>query len=299
MPRVARHSVVLMLATAVAFWASHGVASEPAARSEAAVASVRLTLAQQETILKEAQQVYSQASDLASTDSAEAKQFFEAAAEKYQLLVDSGVRNSELYLNLGNAYLQGGELGRAIANYERARQLDPSNRTLLVNLKFAGTQVKGGTPAAAAGQLTSWSVPMQRVRFANELLIQSSGISAVVVCLAISSLLFWGLLIVRAAGYPFHTWRLAAVPLLMFIVSLGSLTLASTETRSRGNGVIVADDVKLYAGDGEQFDTVATLDEAQGCGVEILATRDQWTRIRTAHGHTGWVPEKDVERIRS
>jgi uncharacterized protein YgiM (DUF1202 family) len=110
---------------------------------------------------------------------------------------------------------------------------------------------------------------------------------------------FWGLLIVRTVGYRFHLWRFAAVPLLVFVVSLGSCLLVSTETGPQGNGVIVASRVQLHAGDGEQFDAVATLDEAQGHRVDILARRERWTQVRTAHGQVGWIPCKDVERIRS
>ena len=63
---------------------------------------------------------------MTQADAADAKELFAAASRKYQLVIDSGIRNSGLYTNVGNAYLQTGELGRAIASYEDAKEL---NRT--------------------------------------------------------------------------------------------------------------------------------------------------------------------------
>ncbi|MFO4987118.1 tetratricopeptide repeat protein, partial [Salmonella enterica subsp. enterica serovar 1,4,[5],12:i:-] len=90
-----------------------------------------------ETILAEATARYEAARQSAQTDSADAKEAFADAALKYQLLVDSGVRNAGLYFNLGNAYLEGGATGRAIANYERALRLEPTNGAARMNLAFA------------------------------------------------------------------------------------------------------------------------------------------------------------------
>jgi tetratricopeptide (TPR) repeat protein len=295
---VAHRTLVLVFAVAMAACsASQVVAADTASQSSAD--TVRLKPSQQNAILQEATLAYSQASDVAATDSAQAKQLFDAAARKYELLVDSGIRNSQLYLNLGNAYMQVGELGRAIVNYERARQLDPGNRQLLVNLQFANSKVEG-LPAKATSETasTSWPTIMQQARAWNASLVTAIGLWPVLVCIAIGSLLFWGLSIARAVGYRNSVWRLAVAPLLLLLVSLGSYHLATTETQLSGNAVIVANNVQLHAGDGEQFDEVVTLDEAQGHRVNVLATRGPWAQIRTVHGHTGWVHRQDVEQVR-
>ena len=57
--------------------------------------------------------------------------------QKYQTLVDSGVQNSQLYFNLGNAYVQSDSVGRAIANYQRAAKLRPLDFKISRNLDFA------------------------------------------------------------------------------------------------------------------------------------------------------------------
>ncbi len=119
---VAQRSLGLLFAAALALSASSVMASD----------GVALSTNQQQTVLNEAGQMYASAVGLAETDSADAKQLFQTAAGKYQLLVDSGIQNSELYKNLGNAYLQAENLDvrspttsepkysiRAIVNYSR------------------------------------------------------------------------------------------------------------------------------------------------------------------------------------
>ncbi len=290
--RAARRALGLLFAVAIALSAGDSMASEPVAR-----ASVGLSSAQQQTIFNEASQTYAQAIGMAQADSADAKELFEAAAEKYQLLVDSGIQNSGLYSNLGNAYLQSGELGRAIANYERARWLDPSNRQLFANLQFADGRVTGQTSRSSNVASTSWESLTQRLHQANSSLVQIIGTRSVVWTLVIASLVFWGLLIAHTAGRRFPLRRCAAAPLLILIGSLGSTVLTETETTSTLNAVIVADAVSLHEGDGEQFDQVVSVEAAQGHRVEVLGQRGGWTQVRTAGGHIGWIHSNDVERF--
>ena len=265
--------------------------------------TIRLSAIQQQTLLTEAGDLYEKATNVAKTDAAEASDLFTTAAQKYQLLVDSGVHNARLYRNLGNACLQSNQLGRAIANYERATQLAPNDRQLAVNLEFANSLVKGdetksdGATSHAADNSMSLSSAADNLRAWNRMLVSVMGRQTIIGTLVISSLLFWGLHIARTIGYRFPAWRLAFVPLLLLVTSLTSAVLASTQPGSTEDGIIVADNTTLHSGDGEQFDQVATLDSAQGHRVQILTHRGDWTQIKTRHGHTGWLRSNDLEQI--
>ena len=267
------------------------------------IETVKLSATQQQTLLTEACDLYARATHIAKTDSAEASDLFTTAAQKYQLLVDSGVHNALLYRNLGNAFLQRNQLGRAIASYERAAQLAPNDRQLAINLTFANSLVKAddATPDAstspAAERPTSVKSMVHKLRVYNEMMISVAGMRLIVWTLIISSMLFWGLHTVRASGYRFPVWRLTIVPLLILAASLTSIILASSQPRNAANGIIVASNTTLYSGDGEQFNQVVSLDAAQGHRVQILATRGTWTQIKTRHGHTGWLPSRDLEKL--
>ncbi len=265
--------------------------------------AVSLSSDQRLTLLREAGDLYVRATNISTSDSAEASDLYAKAAQKYQLLVDSGIRNALLYRNIANAYLQSNQLGRAIANYERAMQLAPDDRQLAVNLQFANSLVKGDEAKSniATGNGVSEATSLQsighKLRSYNGMLVSIAGLRLMIWILVISSLLFWGLMIVRTVGYRFPVWRFSIVPLLLLVTSLTSAALASTQQHSTENGIIAASDTTLYSGDGEQFDAVLSLDSAQGHRVRILTRRDGWTRIETRHGHIGWLPSKEVEQF--
>jgi hypothetical protein len=101
------------------------------------VARVELSDLQQRTLLAEANKSYSAALEKVQIDSAEAKQGFADAADKYRLLVNGGVSNARLYFNLANAYLESGQTGRAVANYLRCLRIEPTMREAQMNLAYA------------------------------------------------------------------------------------------------------------------------------------------------------------------
>ena len=286
-------------------------AAEETSPTTATVASVReqtrgvieLSIPQQQTLLTEAGDLYTRGTGVTKTDSAEAMDLFTAAARKYQLLVDAGLHNARLYRNLGNACLQSNQLGRAVANYERARRLDPGDRQLAVNLEFANSLVKGDEPKASnatsptAGDAVSLQSIVQKIRTCNSLLIDFAGMYLIIWTLVISSVVFWSLQIIRVAGYRFPVSRFAIVPLLLLTTSLTSAVLAATQPQGIDNGIIIANSMTLHSGDGEQFDAVLSLDASQGHRVRILTTRGGWAQVKTRHGHIGWLRVRDVEQL--
>jgi len=264
---------------------------------------IELSTAQQQTLLKEAGDLYTRGTGVAKTDSADAMDLFTTAAYKYQLLVDAGVHNARLFRNLGNACLQSNQLGRAIANYERAKQLDPDDRQLAVNLEFANSLVKGDEPTTnnatspTAGGAVSLQSIVEKFRTWNSLLIDFTGMRLMIWTLVMSSVVFWSLQITRTTGYRFPVWRFAIVPLLLLTTSLTSAVLATTQPPGIDNGIIIADSMTLHSGDGEQFDKVLSLDASQGHRVRILATRGDWIQVKTRHGNIGWLLARDVEQL--
>jgi len=64
------------------------------------------------------------------------------AVTLYEALLDLGWKNGTVYYNLGNAYLRGGELGRAIAAYRYGESFQPRDEDLQANLAFARNTAK-------------------------------------------------------------------------------------------------------------------------------------------------------------
>ena len=272
------------------------------ARISANPPAVRLDPIQQKKLLAEATTAYNQGTAKSESDSAVAKEFLAAAADKYQLLVDSGIRSGSLYTNLGNAYLQTGKIGLAIANYEKAKLLDPSNSQILNNLAFAETKISRSSSVAMGPATTtngigvSWVTSLRRV---NRGWVGIVGMQPILWILALSSTTFWGLLTVRLFFRSFSVWKYATGPLVALILSLGSVALIQTSGNSPWNAVVIADKINLRSGDGDHFDQIVAIDSAQGQRVEVLTHRGSWMQIRTADGHQGWVPGHAVEQVSS
>lgn len=87
---------------------------------------------------------------------------YDEAARIYEQEVARGVQDSAVYYNLGNAYYQQGDMGRAVLNLQRAAQLDPRDEDIQANLALA----RQGTtelfaeeptgPVAFLAALTGW-----------------------------------------------------------------------------------------------------------------------------------------------
>ncbi|MGI9516760.1 MAG: BatD family protein, partial [Pirellulaceae bacterium] len=289
------HSLALLIVAGTSLFAvGQAMAEEPGGATQRQSNEWVLSSHQQQIMLQEAADIYSQATEIAATDEPGSGHLFEQAARKYKMLIDSGVDNSQLFANLGNAYLQSGQLGHAIASYERARQLDSHDRQLRTNLEFANSLV-ASQPDSAKALPTGLASRLYR---ANQDVVKAVGRPALVWTLCIASLVFWGLVIGRTAGWKIPVRRLAVVPMLLMAVALTSvlMTNASTSNKHR-TGIVVASSMTLFIGDGEQFDQVHNVRDAEGRRVELLAERGSWTQIATRDGYSGWVESKTVEPI--
>ncbi len=260
---------------------------------------IELTGAQRETILQEAGEAYARGRELAGKDSAEASVLLSVAAEKYQMLVDSGVTNAQLFMNLGNAYLQSGQLGHAIANYERARQFGPLNSQINVNLDFAKEQVVSNatvteTPADSSTFLVAIAT---KLKYANDAMIETIGLRPIVWTLVISSILFWSLLTVQTLGVKYPAKRLAVVPLLVLVVSAVSVWTTTNSVDVPSQGIVVAKQITLRSGDGSNFKTIANVENADGQSVGIIGQRGEWMRIEASNGKTGWVKASEIAKL--
>ncbi|QDS96513.1 Tetratricopeptide repeat protein [Roseimaritima multifibrata] len=270
--RALTQTAAMLLAFSVIGWASE------------ASAAVALSSTQKTTILAEADAAYTEGLEIAETDSADAKELFATAMTKYQLLVDSDVRNADLFINLGNASMQSGKLGLAIANYEKALQLDPGNKQARKNLAFADKLVSGTTTSDQPHAESMLTLPENLRSVARWVL-------------GISSVAFWGLLILRLVYLQFPVWKYAVVPLALLLLCGGALFWSPAQTQPSFNAIIVAGNVSLRSGDGAGFDPVTTIEEAQGHRVERLATRGDWAQVKTADGHIGWILRKDIASL--
>jgi tetratricopeptide (TPR) repeat protein len=251
------------------------------------VPQLSLSRQQQETILAEAAALYERGTAFIEADPAAAKEAFAEAARKYRQLVDSGIRNSHLFLNLGNAYLQANQLGHAIAVYEQGRSFDPTNYELNINSEFARSLVRRN---AAEQSLAERPAVGSRLLSMNAWLIHRIGLETIGWVIGGASILFWGLLTAGIVWRGFPARRLAILPLGLLLIGTLSMVLAGAGGRRSAHGYLVENRITLRTSDGGEFAEVTTLTNADGLEVQILNQRSGWMEIQTATGQRGWIP---------
>lgn len=215
---------------------------------------------------------------------------YSEAAAIYEQLISQGGRDSALYYNLGNAYTQQGDLGRAILNYQLAAQLAPRDLDIQANLALARTQVVDAYPEVPAGPFDSLAKLTSSWQSLNE-----TATLALFIWFALGFMvLFWRLL---QPGRLQNSIRYSALVLLLLVVvvslSLGSRILVEV---NQPEGIIVAPIVTVSSSPNEEHTTKTQLHS--GTEVNLLETNGDWIRFSVpGDAVEGWLPVEAVELI--
>ena len=274
MTRATRLISCFLLPLCLVIFARPGVAAE-------------LSREQQEQILDEAQEAYGQGVAILRTDPVRAREFFQSAAQRFELLIDEGILNGRLMYNLANAQLQAGRLGPAIANYRRAELLLPGDARLMSNLNYARSlrrnQFAADGRQALLDALLNWhrhtSLKLRSRYF------------------AIFNGVFWLILL----GWLFKRtspWRYATITCAILWGGLG-ISVGSDLMNAGINpgGVMIVDDVIVRKGNGDGFEPQFEETLHQGVEFQLIEQRADWIHIRLPNAATGWIHMAQAELL--
>lgn len=238
-------------------------------------------------ILSAAQRAYDRGVDLRLAKPSEAAAAFNEAAAGFAALVDAGVRNGKLCYNLANAYLQSGDVGRAILNYRRAERLLPRDPRIDANLRAARSLRRNDIPPSAERAF------LQTFFFWH----YKTSLRARYFAAIAFYVLFWLVLTLRIATRR-RSLIYAVVPCLLIWVALASSVAIETGQHSRHReGVIVADDVVARKGNGESFEPQFDQKLYQGVEFNLLEGRGDWLHVQLPDAKSGWIRTRDAELI--
>ncbi|MCM2372023.1 BatD family protein [Aporhodopirellula aestuarii] len=231
--------------------------------------TISLDASQRSALLAEAGEIYAEAF---GSDGDESAEKFKIAAAKYQQIVDSGVSNGGLFLNLGNAYFNSGQVGRAIANYLRAQRYAPLSFRAQTNGLLA--QVDAGVA------VSQWRLPLLWI-----------------VVLGVGSVVGWALLIARIYSKRRSFGWLRGVMLMLAVLGF-TMVLREIAWEGRDHAIAVVSELTLRSGDGESFEIVETVPAAEGRAFDVGRTRGEWIQVRIDESRQGWTRLDDVEFVR-
>jgi tetratricopeptide (TPR) repeat protein len=204
-----------------------------------------------------------------------------AAYEKLQ------PKTANLFFNLGNACFRDGQVGRAILNYERARQLSPRDPDVLANLKFA--QQKLGVEELNAPPM-AWKRLLRSVVFSRTPDEWGAG-EVIGIWLA-------------ALSFGVGMWTRKAQTVMMVVAAMAVAWLLATASalgyqrfleRTAPKAVVLASVTEARFA--PLSDSTVHFRATQGAKVSIREDRGGWLFVERADGRQGWIKSDGVERV--
>jgi len=208
---------------------------------------------------------------------------FKAAAKSFENIAISGVINSDLYYNIGNAYLKANDLGHAILWYERAKLISPGDPDLLFNLAHANTLVTDRIDS---------SVTLGNVLFFWQGIIPLRWLQAGAIFFSCLFFLWAGIQTMRQKRI-FSGIGSVLISLLVLLTLVASLDYYRAQFVNQA--VIVSDKAAVRSG---IMDTSTKLFELHaGTRVRVRAEKDGYLKIMLTKGKVGWVKPGDAREI--
>jgi hypothetical protein len=210
---------------------------------------------------------------------------YQAAAELYQNIYQSGWLSADMLFNMGNTQYRLGEPGTAILWYERARFVSPRDSDIRFNLKYVRQKEQSQTIFNQEAGIVEWVWHHLLDDMAvNELMIIAVIWFVFVAVIGLAAILFPQLN---------RVWRLSGV----LCLGLGLVTVGAIGWKVTVYGplaVVTADVESTF-----EPRPAATVHFSLNSGshVFILKHESDWVKIRRPDGKVGWVPSKHVGRI--
>jgi hypothetical protein len=215
---------------------------------------------------------------------------YEKSIEIYEQLVAQGVNDSVVYYNLGNAYYGFGDVGRAVANLNRAAQLAPRDPDIKSNLELARSQISEPFIENDPGFIGILSRITDRWLSVNE---------AAIVALAfwfLAGLLFIGMR--YAQDGEMKTGLRYAIILVVILLTITGLSLGSRlyVEQSNPEGVVVVPTIAVSSEPDSGFTTEHRL--SSGAEVRFVERIGDWGRLATpGDSLQSWIPLNTVEMV--
>lgn len=212
------------------------------------------------------------------------------AAKEFDRLYNEGYSGLELCYNAGTAYLQSGQLGRAMLYFERAKQWNHSDRELVLNTEFAEMLTVDAIEVLPRPLLVTWYEKMAKSKSWSSWLAWAVGLAWLV----------WTVRFVAAISRVPDRFQ-SAVKVVWLVGLAGSLLMGLVGVQQRWHeqkrvsAVIMAESVYAKNEPNEESTDLFILHE--GTVVQAGRRIGDWLKIELADGKVGWIPFAVAEAV--
>lgn len=211
------------------------------------------------------------------------------AAGQFKALVDmEGIENGYLFYNIGNAYFEAGEKGKAILYYRKAERLIPGFSDLQFNL--ATTRQDLQTPEMSS---SGWNEIVKSVFFWHYLVNYSVRRNLAIIAFVGFWVVLYGMLFKRSALLK----TIAAMSLTVTIALGGSYLVTAYELHLVTAGVVVQQQSQVRKGPGFGYEPVYEQPLPEGTEFTLLEKQGDWWKVKLANSDDGWIKAADAEII--
>lgn len=203
--------------------------------------------------------------------------------------VSEGKESAEIYYNLGNAYFRNGETAKAILNYERALLLNPGDKDIRHNLRFARTRIEDKIDTADSFFLTNWVNGLKN-------LLNSNGWAKVAIVFFILFLGLVGTFLFSGKLWLKQSAFYAGLVIFVFAIVANSFAFSQKNSRvNRNTGIVMAASASIMTSPDANSQELFRLHE--GAKVKLNKTDGNWIEIEIANGSVGWTSKENIEVI--
>lgn len=213
---------------------------------------------------------------------------YNGAVKLYESILDDGKHAADLYFNLGNAYYKLEKLGPSVYYYEKGLQLDPKNKDIQNNLKYAQQAMVDEVIPTSGNTLSK----------AFNSLVQTFSSNTWAVLAVLASILITSLFLM----YYFtqkpslkRVWFIGSMFFLLGIIFTISMSYFEMKLNEANFAIVWEDEIEVRDGPTSNSSHIYYLHA--GTKVAITYEEDNWARIELADGNEGWVQVQDIKKL--
>ena len=215
---------------------------------------------------------------------------YEETVQVYEQIISTGVRNSHVFFNLGNAYFQHGEIGLAILNYERALEITPRDEDIKHNLSLARAE------AGISHNLPAHNPVLELAR-RSKVWISLHEISV----FALATWIMSGSLITLYLITSKRGMRklIGTIIILSLFITLGaSITLTTRLVSKTAGSTSIVIEPNTLLRDQPNGDSEQAIELPAGMHTQVIERYRNWVHITTSDQIIeGWAPGDAIESI--
>lgn len=215
---------------------------------------------------------------------------YEKAAKAYEEILSTEQHSVELYFNLGNTYYKLNQIAPAIYNYEKALLIEPNNKDVKTNLKFAQNMTIDEIIATPTVGLSEWIQDFTSVYHYNLWAKIAIGFSFLVL------LAFIGYYFIPRIILKRFFFGLAILFIIGAAIAIIIAIFEKNQNENYNPAIVFSESIALTGEPKPNSKTVLLIHE--GTKVLLLESLDEYYKVELLNGTEGWLPKKSVKALK-